>query len=52
MDFGLEIEKTNVGIRINILEIPCGQFSGKTDNSHFFGPNLPKNGFWVGNSEN
>ena len=23
------------------------QFSGKTDNFNFFGPNLPKNGLWV-----
>ena len=27
------------------------QFSGETDNSDFFGPNLPRNGFRVGNSE-
>ena len=27
-------------------------FSGKTGNFDFFGPNLPKNGFRVGNSEN
>ena len=28
------------------------QFSGKTDNFDFFGPNLPKNGFWGQNFEN
>ena len=27
-------------------------FSGKTGNFDFFGRNLPKNGFRVGNSEN
>ena len=53
MDFGLEIQKTDVEIRISILEmcVPicryyvC-QFSGKTYNFDFFGPNLPKNEFW------
>ena len=35
MDLGLEIQKTNVGIRIIILEILC-QFSGKTNNFNFF----------------
>ena len=28
------------------------QFSGKTDNLDFFGPNLFKNGFWGRNFEN
>ena len=28
------------------------QFSDKTDNFDFFGPNLPKNGFWGRNFEN
>ena len=28
------------------------QFSGKTNNFNFFDPNLPKNGFRAGNSEN
>ena len=27
------------------------QFSGKTDSFDFFGPNLPKNGFWGQNFE-
>ena len=40
---GFEIQKTNVGIRISIFEIP---FSDKTDNLEFLGPNLPTNGFW------
>ena len=28
------------------------QFLGKMNNFEFFGPNFPKNKFWVGNSEN
>ena len=32
MYLGLETQKTNIGIRIRILEILCVQFSGKTDN--------------------
>ena len=53
LDLGLEIQKTNVGIRISILRIPyvC-EFSGKTNNFDFFYPNLPKNGFRAGNLEN
>ena len=35
MDLGLEIQKTNVEIRIITLEILC-QFSGKTNNFDFF----------------
>ena len=47
INLGLQIQKTNVGIRINILQIPCVcQFSGKTDNIDFFGP---KNEVWVRN---
>ena len=46
MKLGFEIQKTNVGIRISILKIPCVQFSDKTDNFDFFGRYLPKNGFW------
>ena len=29
-----------------------GQFSGKMDNFHYFGPNLPKNVFWCRNFKN
>ena len=29
-----------------------GQFSGKIDNFHFFGPSLPKNVFWCRNFKN
>ena len=39
INLGLEVEKVNVGIRTSILDI-------------FFTPNLPKNRFRVGNSEN
>ena len=56
-DLGLKFEKTNIEIRINIFEILCVyvrvcQFSGKTNSFDFFSPNLPKNGFRVGNSRN
>ena len=46
MNLGFEVEKTNVGIRIRILEIPCVPIL--TDNFDFFAPNLP-NRFWVRN---
>ena len=49
MGLGLEIQKTNIGVRISIHV--C-QFSGKTDNLDFFDPNLPKNGFWGRNFKN
>ena len=58
MDLGLEFQKTNTEVRINIFEILClyvrvCQFSGKTNRSDFFSPNFPKNGFRVvGNSKN
>ena len=51
MDLGFEIQKNNVGTRINNLEITSVPISGKTNNFEFFGPNLPKNGFRVGNSK-
>ena len=56
-DLGLKFEKANIEIRINIFEILCVyvrvcQFSGRTNSFDFFSPNLPKNGFRVGNSEN
>ena len=50
MGFWLKIQKTNVEIRISILEIPCVPIFRL--NFDFFGPNLPKNKFWIGNSEN
>ena len=55
MDLGLKFEKTNVEIRISILQVLCVcvcQFSGKTNSFDFFSPNLPKKGFRVGNSAN
>ena len=36
MDLTLEIEKSNIGIRISILGMLCAR--------HFFGPDLPKMG--------
>ena len=50
LDLGFEIQKSNVGIRISILKIPCVPNSGK--NFNFFGPTLSKYGFRVRNSEN
>ena len=51
--FRLEIQKTNVEIRISILEILCVLFFfGKTDKFYFFCQNLPKNGFWGKNFKN
>ena len=50
-NLGLEIQKTNLGIRISILEVPyvC-QFSDKK-NFDFLGPNLSKMDFGVGISK-
>ena len=47
MDLGSEIQKT-VRIRISILEILCVPIfrQKRTTLTFFFGPNLPKNGFW------
>ena len=49
---GFEIHKTNVGIRINTLRYQVYQFSDKTGNFEFLGPNLPKNEFWGRNFKN
>ena len=46
MDLGLEIQKTNVAIRISILEIICMPIFRQTDNFDFLGPRLHKNEFW------
>ena len=43
MDLALEIEKTDVRIRISNLKILC-HFSAKMGNFDFFGLNLPQNG--------
>ena len=52
MDLDFEIQKTNVGTRINNLEITCVPIFRQNEHFDFFGPNLPKNEFRVGNSEN
>ena len=52
MDLGLEIQKTNVGIRMIISRHYVCQFSGKMDNFHFFGPNFPESRFWGQNFKN
>ena len=49
---GFEIQKTNVGIRISIFEIPCVPIFRQMDNFDFLGPTLPKNGFWGQNFKN
>ena len=48
MDLGFKILKTNVGIRISILEIPHLSFSGKTDNFDFSDKICAKMDFGVG----
>ena len=50
-DLELETEKSNAGIRIKIDETLCVPIFSQTGNFDFFGPNFPKNGFRVGNSE-
>ena len=52
IDIGLEIQKTNVGIRISILKTSCVPLLGKTNNFDFFNPTLPKNKFWGQNFKN
>ena len=52
MDLGFEIQKTNFGIRIHILEIPCVPSFRQMDKFDFFGLNLAKNQFLVWNSGN
>ena len=52
IDFWLQIQKTNAGIRISISRYHLRQFSSKKDNFDFFGPNLPKNGSWGRNFKN
>ena len=49
---GFQIQKTNVGIRISILEIPYVPIFRKMDNFKFLGPNLPKTEFWGRNFKN
>ena len=52
VDLGFKIQKTNVGIRSSILKIPSVPIFWQNRQLDFFGLNLPKNGFRVGNSEN
>ena len=40
MDSGWEIQKTNVGIRISIVQMPCVPIFRKNWQFDFFGPNL------------
>ena len=42
MDLGLEIQNTNVGIRISILEIPCVPIFSQNRHKWIFGLNLGK----------
>ena len=58
-DLDFKFWKTNIEIRVNIFDKLCVyvyvcvcQFSGKKNSFDFFSPDLPKNGFRVGNSEN
>ena len=53
MDFWLEIQKTNVGIRISFLwDTMCSNFETKRTTLTFLVQICPKKKFWVGNSEN
>ena len=52
MDLGLEIQKTNIRIRINILEVPSVSILRQNSNFDFFIRNLPKNGFYGWNFKN
>ena len=49
---GFQIQKTNVGIRISILEIPCVPIFRQNGQFDILSPNLPKNGFWGRNFKN
>ena len=52
LDLGLEIQKSNVGIRINILEIPCVPFFRKNRKIWLFRPKFAKKKFWGRNFKN
>ena len=52
MNLGLEIQKTNVGIRIIILGTLWVPIFRQNNNFDFFCPNLPKNKFWGQNFKN
>ena len=52
LDLGLEIQKTNVAIDQHLRDTTYANFQAKQTTLDFFGPNLPKNKFQVGNSKN
>ena len=52
MDLGFEIQKTNVGVRISILTIPCVPIFRQNGQPWLFWPSLPKNEFWGQNFKN
>ena len=52
MDFGLEIQEINVGIRISILEIPCVPIFRQSGQLWFFWPKFALNGFCGQNFKN
>ena len=52
IDLGLEIQETNVGIRISILELLCVPICSQNEQLWIFRPNFEKNGSRVGNWEN
>ena len=49
---GSEFQKCKSGFEICTSKFHVCLFSVKTDNFDFFGPNLPKNGFWDQNFKN
>ena len=49
MDFSFEIQKTNVGIRIAILEIPCVPIFRQNEQFCFSGPKFAQK--WILGSE-
>ena len=51
-DLGLETERSNVGIRVNIVETLCVPIISQTGQPWVFDPNFHKNGFRFCNSEN
>ena len=52
MNLVLKFRKLILEQESAISRLHVYQFSGKTNNFDFFGPNLPQNGFRIGNSEN
>ena len=52
MGLGLEVQKTNIGIRINILEIPCVSIFMQNEQPWLFSTQIcPKIDFGVGISK-